>query len=146
MKTFLTLFLAAFVLSCNQKMENKSDLKSVREDKLTDTLDRVEPTVISYDSIIDVGFISKDTAHATFNLINIGKNPLYVAAISPSCGCTSATKAPKDPIKTGDTLEVKVDIDMNRISNENFEKTVTILSNSQERVLLLRVIGKKNKE
>ena len=137
------------VMGCTQKDTNRSEKPtdepssvSSSENKLKE-LDSIMPTVISYDSFVDVGFVETKNAEAVFLLKNIGENPLHIAAISPSCGCTSSTEAPDKPIDVGNSFEIKVSIDMNRVKGGNFEKTLTVLSNSQERVLLLRIIGKK---
>lgn len=137
---FRVLFGVSVLYSCTQKMEEAQD--SQKERLSSTALDSIQPTVIRYDSIIDLGEV-KNIAEGEFIIVNEGPNPLHVAAISPSCGCTTATKAPKKPIAIGDSLKIDIKVDVDRVEEGEFEKTVTVLSNSQERVLFLRIIGKK---
>ena len=116
------------VMGCTQKDTNRSEKPTDEpssvfssENKLKE-LDSIMPTVISYDSIVDVGFVETKNAEAVFLLKNIGENPLHIAAISPSCGCTSSTEAPDKPIDVGNSFEIKVSIDMNRVKKEILKK------------------------
>jgi len=144
MKLFLPLILFSFALlfySCEQKTEENLDLDN--KVKKIEEVNKLQKTVISYDSIFDAGEVKKGKeVTAVFRCKNLGSQPWQIAEISPSCGCTNATKAPENSIAVGDSFEIKASVNTKNFSSDKFEKTVTVLSNCQEPVLILRIIGK----
>lgn len=88
---------------------------------------------------IDYGKIEKGSDGVrVFTFTNTGKSPLIVEKVKGSCGCTVPTK-PEGPIMPGETGEIKVKYDTNRVGG--FSKTVTITSNASEPVKRLKVKG-----
>ena len=73
-----------------------------------------------------------------FTFTNTGKSPLIVEKVKGSCGCTVPTK-PEEPIMPGETGEIKVKYDTNRVGG--FSKTVTITSNASEPVKRIKIKG-----
>jgi len=73
-----------------------------------------------------------------FKFKNTGKSPLIISNARGSCGCTVPTW-PKEPIKPGESGEIKVKYDTNRLGPIN--KTVTITSNAAEPTVILRIKG-----
>lgn len=137
----LLFYFVFLVMSCEQKTEDKLDIEN--KIKKIEEVNKLQKTVISYDSIFDAGEVKKGKeVTAIFKCKNIGSQPWQIADISPSCGCTNATKAPENSIAVGDLFEIKASVDTKNFSSDRFEKTVTILSNCQEPVLILRIIGK----
>ena len=129
------------VMSCEQKTEDKLDIEN--KIKKIEEVNKLQKTVISYDSIFDAGEVKKGKeVTAVFRCKNLGSQPWQIAEISPSCGCTNATKAPENSIAVGDSFEIKASVNTKNFSSDKFEKTVTVLSNCQEPVLILRIIGK----
>jgi hypothetical protein len=147
MRIFIIIFFSSVgFISCKQKLKRSSQKEEVSDYSNVKQFDSILPTTIECNSLIDLGDLSNiDTAFAVFWLKNKGDNPLYIVEISPSCGCTKATEAPsiETPIAVRDSFKIAIGIDMSRINYGNFEKTVTVLSNSQDRILLLRIIGNK---
>ena len=129
------------ISSCEQKTEDEFKQEK-RIEKVKD-ISKLQKTVITYDSIFDAGTVKKgEKVSATFRCKNVGKHIWQIAEISPSCGCTDATKAPKNGIAPGEQFQIKASIDTKNFGSNKFEKTVTVLSNCQEPVLILRIIGK----
>ena len=62
-----------------------------------------------------------------------------VKSANGSCGCTVPTW-PKDPIMPGETSEIKVRYDTNRVGDIN--KTVTVNTNIEGKQIVLSVKGK----
>lgn len=88
---------------------------------------------------IDYGKIEKGSDGVrVFTFTNTGKSPLIVEKVKGSCGCTVPTK-PEGPIMPGETGEIQVKYDTNRVGG--FSKTVTITSNASEPVKRLKVKG-----
>jgi len=138
---FFLFSLGLLFYSCEQKTEKNFDIDN--KVKKIEEVNKLQKTVISYDSIFDAGQVKKGKqVTAIFKCKNIGSQPWQIAEISASCGCTNATKAPEKSIAVGDSFEIKASIDTKNFSSDKFEKTVTVLSNCQEPVLILRIIGK----
>jgi len=79
---------------------------------------------------IDYGIIEKGAdGQRIFKFKNIGKSPLIISNVKTSCGCTVPT-VPKEPVMPGQTAEMTVKYDTNRVSP--FNKAITIYSNASE--------------
>jgi hypothetical protein len=88
---------------------------------------------------IDYGKIEKGSDGVrVFTFTNTGKSPLIVEKVKGSCGCTVPTK-PEAPIMPGETGEIKVKYDTNRVGG--FSKTVTITSNATEPTKRIKIKG-----
>ncbi len=70
-----------------------------------------------------------------FTFTNTGNEPLILANVRASCGCTTPNWT-KDPIMPGQTGTIKVKYNTNNVGN--FQKTITVTSNSvvDDRVVL----------
>ncbi|QQS31371.1 MAG: DUF1573 domain-containing protein [Sphingobacteriales bacterium] len=64
-----------------------------------------------------------------FKFTNTGNEPLTITSAKGSCGCTVPTY-PKEPILPGETKEIEVRYDTNRLGS--FQKTVTLNTNETE--------------
>lgn len=79
-----------------------------------------------------------------FKFTNTGKAPLIISDAKGSCGCTVPTY-PKEPIMPGETAEIKVKYDTNRIGA--FTKYVTLTTNAtNETSTKLKIHGTVNPE
>ena len=78
------------------------------------------------DTTIDYGTINKgDNGVRTFEFTNTGDAPLIITKVSSSCGCT-VPKKPENPIMPGDSGEIEVKYDTQRVMP--IRKTITVLS------------------
>ncbi|HLT53613.1 MAG TPA: DUF1573 domain-containing protein [Flavobacteriaceae bacterium] len=89
--------------------------------------------------VIDYGTIEqKADGVRTFTFTNTGDAPIVISNAKGSCGCTVPTYS-KNVIKPGETGEIVVKYDTNRIGK--FTKTVTLTSNASEPSKVLRIKG-----
>jgi len=90
--------------------------------------------------IIDYKTINQNSdGNRTFVFKNTGKSPIIISKTKGSCGCTVAT-APTKPIMPGESSEINVKYDTNRIGA--FSKTITITSNAKKAIKILKIKGK----
>ena len=81
--------------------------------------------------MIDYGTIKYDSDGARkFIIKNTGKKPLIINNVLTSCGCTTPS-IPDKPIAPGAIEELVVSYDTKR--KGSFSKSITILSNAQEK-------------
>jgi len=80
------------------------------------------------DTTIDYGTIDKGANGVrTFEFTNTGNAPLIISKVSSSCGCT-IPKKPDGPIMPGETGNIEVKYDTNRVNP--IRKTITVMSNA----------------
>ncbi|MBX2968624.1 MAG: DUF1573 domain-containing protein [Cyclobacteriaceae bacterium] len=91
------------------------------------------------ETVYDFGKIklNEPVAHE-FTFTNAGDEPLLIAAVKASCGCT-VTEYTKDPIPSGGKGYVKATY--NAAKAGVFSKTVTITANTSESTVLLTIKG-----
>ncbi len=80
-------------------------------------------------------------ASRVFKFTNTGNAPLVITNAQGSCGCT-VPSYPKEPIAPGETGEIKVTYDINRLGT--FTKTVTLTTNAvkpEEKSIKLMIKG-----
>ncbi len=78
----------------------------------------------------DFGSVEKGPiVYHTFEFTNTGSDPLVIADVNPSCGCTNVEWTPKEPIKPGKKGTIKVGL---RTAEQHgvFQKEVYIRSNA----------------
>ena len=91
------------------------------------------------DTTIDYGTINKgDNGVRTFEFTNTGDAPLIITKVSSSCGCT-VPKKPEKPIMPGDSGEIEVKYDTQRVMP--IRKTITVLSNAETPTVSLKIKG-----
>ena len=87
---------------------------------------------------VDYGTIEQGAdPYRVFNFTNTGTEPLVIKNAKGSCGCT-VPEWPKEPILPGETGQIQVRYDTNRVGPIN--KTVTLTTNASgtdERVTLM---------
>jgi hypothetical protein len=75
-----------------------------------------------------------------FSFTNTGNEPLILSKPRSSCGCT-VPAWPKEPILPGETSDIKVTYNTNKVGS--FNKTVTVYSNAKNKsAVVLRIKGK----
>ena len=87
----------------------------------------------------DFGKITQGTPVTTvFEFTNVGKEPLILTEVRPTCGCTIADYT-KTPVKSGDKGLIK--ITYNAAVAGSFIKTIIITSNAKTPQKNLNIIG-----
>ena len=93
---------------------------------------------------IDYGTIEQGSdPYRFFKFTNSGNEALVIKHAKGSCGCTVPTY-PKEPILPGDSAEIKVRYDTNRVGP--FTKRVTLTTNVGEENIVLTIKGKVEKK
>ena len=97
-------------------------------------------TAVSVDrTTMDFGsFPQSEKQESSFVLTNTGNGLLVIQDIVTSCGCTKVEYS-KEPVRPGETLEVKVIYEAELA--EHFNKTVTVYCNADNSPLRLAVKG-----
>src|ERR1700710_1357190 len=87
----------------------------------------------------DFGKIPQGTPVTTlFTFTNIGKEPLILTEVRPTCGCTIADYT-KTPVKSGEKGTIK--ITYNAAAVAPFNKTIVVTSNAKTPTKYLNIVG-----
>src|ERR1700710_918652 len=87
----------------------------------------------------DFGKIPQGTPVTTvFTFTNIGKEPLILTEVRPTCGCTIADYT-KTPVKSGEVGSIK--ITYNAAAVAPFNKTIVVTSNAKTPTKYLNIVG-----
>ncbi len=73
-----------------------------------------------------------------FEFTNTGSAPLIISKVSSSCGCT-IPKKPEEPILPGESGEIQVKYDTNRVGP--IRKAITVISNADTPTKVLKIKG-----
>ncbi len=88
---------------------------------------------------IDYGTIEKGADGVrVFEFTNTGTAPLIISDVKSTCGCT-VPKKPEGPIMPGQTGEISVKYDTNRVNP--IRKTITVTSNAETPTVALKIKG-----
>ena len=88
---------------------------------------------------VDYGVIEQGAdPYRVFKFTNTGNEPLIITNAKGSCGCTVPTY-PKEPIAPGESGEIKVRYDTNRLGK--FTKRVTLTTNAGDDKATLTIQG-----
>lgn len=97
------------------------------------------PEIQFEETIVDYGTIEQGSEpYRTFTFANTGGAPLIIKNAKGSCGCT-VPEWPRKPILPGESNEIKVRYDTNRLGN--FRKTVRLTTNAGEESVVLTIKG-----
>jgi len=98
-------------------------------------------SIISFDKMeYDFGTIYQDSdGNCFFAYTNTGKTPLLLSRVRSSCGCT-IPKWSRMPLNPGESDTIKVRYDTKRLGS--FHKSITVLSNSGNGSVVLKIKGK----
>ncbi|MBT8324969.1 MAG: DUF1573 domain-containing protein [Winogradskyella sp.] len=89
--------------------------------------------------VIDYGTIEKGSdGIRVFEFTNTGNAPLIISSVKSTCGCT-VPKKPEKPIMPGETGEIQVKYDTNRVNP--IRKTITVISNADTPTVALKIKG-----
>jgi hypothetical protein len=87
----------------------------------------------------DFGKVPQGTPVTTvFEFTNIGKEPLILTDVKPTCGCTIADYT-KTPVKNGEKGLIK--ITYNAANVAPFNKTIVVTSNAKTPTKYLNIVG-----
>jgi len=90
--------------------------------------------------VIDYGIVEKGADGVrVFEFTNTGNAPLIISKVNSSCGCT-VPKKPDGPIQPGETGEIQVKYDTNRVGP--IAKAITVISNADTPTKVLKIKGK----
>ena len=88
---------------------------------------------------VDYGEIERGSDGVrVFEFTNTGNAPLVISKVSSSCGCT-IPKKPEAPIMPGESGEIQVKYDTNRVGP--IRKAVTVISNADTPTKILKIKG-----
>lgn len=88
---------------------------------------------------VDYGEIAKGSDGVrVFEFTNTGNAPLVISKVSSSCGCT-IPKKPEAPVMPGQTGEIQVKYDTNRVGP--IRKAITVISNADTPTMILKIKG-----
>lgn len=88
---------------------------------------------------VDYGEIEKGSDGVrVFEFTNTGDMPLVISKVSSSCGCT-IPKKPEAPVMPGETGEIQVKYDTNRVGP--IRKAITVISNAETPTKILKIKG-----
>ena len=88
---------------------------------------------------VDYGVVEKGSDGVRiFEFTNTGTAPLIISKVSSSCGCT-IPKKPEEPILPGETGEIQVKYDTNRVGP--IRKAITVISNADTPTKVLKIKG-----
>ena len=88
---------------------------------------------------IDYGEIAKGSDGVrVFEFVNMGEAPLVISDVKSSCGCT-IPKKPDAPILPGETGEIQMKYDTNRVGP--IRKAITVTSNADTPTKVLKIKG-----
>jgi hypothetical protein len=87
----------------------------------------------------DFGKIPQGTPVTTvFEFTNIGKEPLILTDVKPTCGCTIADYT-KTPVKSGEKGLIKITYNAQAVMP--FNKTIVVTSNAKTPTKYLNIVG-----
>lgn len=134
-----TIFLAAFIataavfISCadNSNAKAKINKEKLENAKSRDLEIKKGTASISFDKkVYDFGTVNEgEFVETIFTVTNSGKTDLVITNAKPSCGCTVPVW-PKEPIKPGETGEIKVKFNTAGKPNRQ-NKTITLTTNTE---------------
>lgn len=138
----LAIYLCIGLVSCDvRKKDKQAAVPALSEEDIKNPT-----TVEMIDSVFNFGTAKEgEIVEFSYRFKNTGSNPLVVANVSASCGCTVADK-PEAPVRPGDIGYIKVKFNSDKRPGEA-HKTISVLSNAKpgfpELTLKGTVIGKQ---
>ncbi|MBM3451700.1 MAG: DUF1573 domain-containing protein [Bacteroidetes bacterium] len=87
-------------------------------------------TEMKIDPLFDAGTVNKgEKIKAVFKVKNTGKSPLVISEVKGSCSCTVAD-FPKKPILSGESGEIKAEVNTDKTGEGKMSKSVRIVANT----------------
>lgn len=144
MKKFTIILLASMSMifvSCKESASSKIKSSNLESAEKRDAIIDLGSAIMEFDqTVFDFGTIQQgDVVEGKFVVSNKGKVDLVITSAKPSCGCT-VPEWPKDPIKPGESKEIKFQFDSKGKSGKQ-NKSITIKANTEKVSEVLRVKG-----
>ncbi len=140
---FVFIFTATFFISCNEKSKAATKVKkeNVKAAVKRDIEIKKGDAVASFDKKeYDFGTVNEgEKVEVIYNITNSGKTDLVITNAQPSCGCT-VPSWPKEPIKPGETKEIKAVFNTAGKPNKQ-QKTITLITNTERGREILKIKG-----
>jgi hypothetical protein len=139
MKKLLTISALCFGFTCAFAQTTTTKPAPVPNAQQTAQTPAADPGYKFDKTVHDYGTIQKGgEPYCEFRLTNTSKDMLVISEAHGSCGCT-IPEYPKEPIKPGQTVVIKVHYDTNRIGP--FEKQVTVTFQGKDTPAVLHIHG-----
>lgn len=98
------------------------------------------PVISFANDTINYGTVARNAdGNRDFKFTNTGKEPLIIADVRSSCGCTTPKAWPKEPIQPGQTGTITVHYATDRVGQ--FIKTLTVTSNASASTKVIYIKG-----
>lgn len=131
--TIISAFLIGIAFfSCKENATAKIDSENLEIAKERDSIIGLGAPILEFDKTeYDFGTVVEgEKVNGSFIITNKGKVDLIISNVQPSCGCTTP-EFTKDPIKPGQTGEIKFGFDSNgRVGVQR--KSITVTSNAEK--------------
>ncbi len=140
-KISILLFALVLMVSCKQETENTGTAMPEEPKTEAKTENKKQLTEIKfYEESHDFGEIAEgEKVSHRFKFKNVGKYPLIIESVKPSCGCTTPNYS-KDPVPPGE--EGFIDVEFNSKGRSGKQtKSITIRANTEQGVHVLRFTG-----
>jgi hypothetical protein len=137
----LVALLSLAFVSCKDNASAKIDASNLETAKERDAQISMGTAIIEFDTRdYDFGTVNEgEVVEGIFKISNKGKTDLIITNASASCGCT-VPEWPKDPIKPGDSGELKFSFDSKGRTGKQ-SKTITLQTNTADVTETLRIGG-----
>jgi hypothetical protein len=144
MKKFLSILALVFAISAIGFAQT-TPVQEKAPKATTEQAENVPGPEVTFEAeLVDYGTIQQGAdPYRYFNFTNTGDAPLVITHAKGSCGCTVPTY-PKDPILPGETGQIKVRYDTNRVGP--FTKRVTLTMQDIQEKKVLTIKGKVDKK
>jgi hypothetical protein len=137
----LVALLSLAFVSCKDNASAKIDASNLETAKERDAQISMGTAIIEFDTRdYDFGTVNEgEVVEGIFKITNKGKTDLVITGASATCGCT-VPEWPKDPIKPGDSGELKFSFDSKGRTGKQ-SKSITLQTNTAEVTETLRIGG-----
>ena len=140
-KIFLSLAAGLFIFTaCNQQNDNAQDNATENAENESSSNGEGIGRMDFEDTVFDFGKIKEgEIVNHTFTFTNTGNEPIILARVSASCGCTTPTYT-STPILPGKTGEIAVEFNSTGQLGLQ-QKIITIASNSESNITTVQLKG-----
>ncbi|MDO9595713.1 MAG: DUF1573 domain-containing protein [Lutibacter sp.] len=137
----LVALLSLAFVSCKDNASAKIDASKLETAKERDAQISMGTAIIEFDTRdYDFGTVNEgEVVEGIFKITNKGKTDLVITGASATCGCT-VPEWPKDPIKPGDSGELKFSFDSKGRTGKQ-SKSINLQTNTAEVTETLRIGG-----
>ncbi|MDR1973194.1 MAG: DUF1573 domain-containing protein [Bacteroidales bacterium] len=136
------MFLCGVGFAQTQKSAKKNAKAEVEAETPTTVAPVEGPEILFENTVHDYGTIEKGAnGDCEFVFTNVGTEPLILATVQASCGCTTPSWT-REPIEAGQKGTIKVHYDTQRVGG--FSKSITVTTNGKTDRVVLQIKGTVN--